>query len=304
MHMPIDLKASLRRNVRLSGFTSMQAGGPARYFAEPVREAELTELLEFARQEGLPWMILGKGSNVLFPDEGFPGLVITLIHFEQDLLKVDPEKCLLSASAGVHLYRLVLQARDAGLSGAEFLCNVPGTLGGALVMNAGFSRFPGQRCEIGALVEEVVVLDAQGDKEVLARDRLHFSYRQSNLDSAIVLSATLKLWRRDRDHIEREIRANFANRNEKQDLRYPSSGSVFKNPPPPAPQAAVLIEKAGCKGWREGGAMVSPKHSNTIVNVGRAKSSEIRQLIEAVQKAVLDATGVHLEPEIRIIQTP
>ena len=304
MNLRTDLKSSLRLNVSLAGHSTMQVGGEAKYFAEPSTQEELAELVEFARQENIPFMILGKGSNVIFPDGGFPGLVITLIHYEQDGIVFDPDEPCVTASAGIYLYRLVLACRDQGLAGAEFLANVPGTMGGALIMNAGFSRFPGQTNEIGDLVEEVAVLGADGKKEILAPKDLEFSYRHSNLQDRIILSGKLKLWRRNPQEIEREIRANFDTRNSKQDLRHPSSGSIFKNPPLPAPSAGQLIEQTGLKGMRVGGAMVSAKHGNYIVNGGGARSSDVIQLIQKIQKAVFDATGISLETEVRIIEGP
>src|SRR5689334_21238650 len=124
MNLRDDLKTLLRRDVRLSQFTTIQVGGLANYFAEPASEEELLDLLEFAKKEQLPWMILGKGSNLIFPDEGWPGLVITLIHYEQGALQFDREKSLVSASAGIYLYRFVLACRDQGFGGAEFLANI------------------------------------------------------------------------------------------------------------------------------------------------------------------------------------
>lgn len=282
----------------------MQVGGPAHFFAEPNCEEELVELLDFARQENLPLVVIGKGSNVIFPDEGYPGLVFTLIHYELDRIRFDSEKLTLTASSGIHLYRLVLAARDQGLSGIEFLANVPGTLGGALIMNAGFCRFAGQRSEIGDLVEEVNVISMDGKKEAIRKEDLSFSYRHSNLDGKIVLSARLRLWHRHPEWIQREIRANFDYRNTRQDLRYPSSGSVFKNPSPPHPSAGKLINQLGLRGMRVGGAMVSERHGNYIVNTGQAKGADVVALIRQVQKAVLDATEIFLEPEVRIIERP
>ena len=301
MNLPVDLKASLRRDVSLAKYCTMQVGGKASYFAEPAREEELIELIEFARQENMPFTILGKGSNVIFPDEGYSGLVITLIHYEQDLISFNPDTLLLTASSGIFLYRLILAAKDMGVAGIEFLCNVPGTLGGALIMNAGFSRFPGQKNEIGDLVEEVTVLNEAGKKEKISKKNLKFSYRYSNLQGKIILSGSLKVWKRNPVDIDKEIRANFDYRNSKQDLRFPSSGSVFKNPPSPNLSAGKLIEQLGLKGTRVGGAMVSEKHGNYIINAGGAKSSDIIQLIRQIQKTVFDATGVLLEPEVRII---
>ncbi len=310
MSLRTDLKTLLRSEVKLSNYCTMQVGGTARYFAEPSQEEELLDLIEFSRHENIPFFILGKGSNVIFPDEGYPGLVITLIHYELDRFRFDAHQCLLNASAGIHLYRLCLLCRDHGMGGAEFLANIPGTLGGALFMNAGFSRFPGQKSEISDLTEEVTVLDTQGVKETLQRSQLQFTYRHSNLEGKIVLGGTLRLWRRRPEEIQKEIQANFAYRNDKQDLKHPSSGSIFKNPAALQDQtdglkfrsAGEIIEGLGVKGMRLGGAAVSPKHGNYIINTGGAKSSDIIQLIRKVQHMVFDATGFFLEPEVRIIE--
>ena len=304
MNLRDDLRTLLRRDVRLSQFTTMQVGGLANYFAEPSTEEELFDLLEFAKNENLPWMVLGKGSNVIFPDEGWSGLIITLIHYEQNRLHVDKEKSLAAASAGIYLYRFVLACRDQGLGGAEFLANIPGTIGGALVMNAGFSRFKGQSNEIGDIAEEVTVLNSQGVKETLARKDLHFSYRRSNLEVKVVLEGTFRLWRRSSEEIQKEIKANFDYRNTEQDVRFPSSGSIFKNPGPGLPSAGQMIDQLGLKGTRAGDAMVSLKHGNYMINAGKAKSSDLVALIRKVQKAVLDGTGILLEPEVRVIEKP
>lgn len=282
----------------------MQIGGPAESFAEPSNEAELSAILSYARRESIPTVILGKGSNVIFPDEGFPGIVITLLQFEKNRIDFDPQSPEVRVSAGVHLYKFVLACRDHGLGGAEFLANIPGTVGGALVMNAGFSRFAGQRSEIGDIVTEVTVLNQDGTREVLTKDHLEFQYRKSNLMDRIVIEGCFRLWRRTPAFIEKEIRACFRYRNDKQDLKHPSSGSVFKNPPSPLPAAARLIDELGLKGTRIGGMMVSPKHANYFINVGQGKCSEMSELIQLIQNRVFNAKGIWLEPEVRFIAKP
>ncbi len=280
----------------------MQVGGTADYFAEPSCEEELMDALEFAHHEKLAFMILGKGSNVIFPDEGYRGLVISFLRFDDDRITVDEQAAMVKASGGVHLYRLATVCRDAGLGGAEFLASIPGTVGGAVMMNAGFSRFPGQKNEIGDLIQSITVLDREGKKKKVQKRELKFSYRESHLEGHIVLEAELTLWRRKPAEIEKEIRACFEYRNREQDLRHPSSGSVFKNPPSPRPSAGRLIDEAGLKGTRIGGAMVSLKHGNYFINAGQAKSSDLIALIEKVRQTVFDATHILLEPEVRIIR--
>ncbi len=307
MSLPVELKVSdlkipLRSDVPLSRYSTFQIGGPARFFSEPATIHELQSLLDFARAEELPLLVIGKGSNILFPDEGFPGLVVTLIHFEPHRIVFDQEQECLTASGGVNLYRLALAARDGGLGGVEFLSHIPGTLGGALTMNAGFSRFPGRKMEIGDFVEEVKVLGPEGGLRRLGREELRFDYRKTNLDGFVVVEARLKLYRAKPEEIQAEIQASFDYRNRVQDLRYPSAGSVFKNPGGKQGSSGQLIEKVGLKGQRIGGAMISDRHANFIVNVGGAKASEVLALITAAQEKVFEKFGIHLEPEIRIIR--
>lgn len=304
MSLRADSKISLRHNVLLSQYTTMQIGGPAQSFAEPATEEELSELLTYARRESIPAVILGKGSNVIFPDDGYPGLVITLLQYEKNRIEFEDGKPEVRVSAGVFLYKFVLACRDHGLGGAEFLANIPGTVGGALVMNAGFSRFPGQKSEIGDIVTEVTVLNPDGTREVLNRGQLEFEYRKSNLADRIVIEGKFRLWRRTPAFIEKEIRACFKYRNDKQDLKHPSSGSVFKNPPAPLPPAARLIDELGLKGTRVGGMMVSPKHANYFINVGQGRCSEMSELIQLIQNRVFHVKGIWLEPEVRFIPKP
>ena len=311
-----SLKTLLRSEVLLSRYSTFQIGGKAQYFSEPTSSTELKALVDFARLENLPFLVIGKGSNILFPDEGFPGLVITLIHFQQDHIVFDHTDQSVTASSGINLYRLAVASRDGGMSGLEFLSHVPGTLGGALIMNAGFSRLTGQKREIGDLVHEVTVLDSEGEIRRLGRDELSFQYRQSNLTGFVILEAKLQLTKAQKERIQQEIESNFGYRNGVQDLRYPSAGSVFKNPSSqPAPRSrgkgwvrgessGQLIDQVGLKGKRIGGAMISDRHANFIVNTGGARAHDVIELVGLAQKRVFEAFGVQLEPEIRIISAP
>jgi UDP-N-acetylmuramate dehydrogenase len=309
MSLPVEsksfgLKTLLRFDVPLFRYSTFQIGGPARYFSEPSSVEEIEALLEFARSEELPVLTIGKGSNLLFPDEGFPGLVMTLIRFEPKKILFDEEQCTVTASSGVNLYRLAMACREACLGGIEFLSHIPGTLGGALVMNAGFGRFPGQPMEIGDRVEEVTVLTPEGELRKLGAGEVEFRYRETNLDPFIILEARLKLYKARREEIQAEIRSNFNYRNRVQDLRYPSAGSVFKNPSGAPGSSGQLIDKVGLKGERVGGAMISERHANFIVNTGGAKASDVLALIQLAQAKVFEAFGVRLEPEIRRITAP
>jgi len=293
---------ALQRNVPLASHTTLRIGGPAAYFAEPESEEDLAKLLAWARREGLSFFILGNGSNVVFEDSGYEGLVISMRRFRNDLIKMDLDRSQVTVSAGVSLARLVRFCQESGLAGTEFLAQIPGTVGGALVMNAGFSRHSGQMSEIGDIVQEVRALQKDGAPVMLGREDLEFSYRHSNLDEYLLLEAILKLWRRPKDQIQNEIKANHDFRKTRLDITEPNAGSIFKNPLGPHPSAGALIEKAGWKGKRIGGIQISEQHANYFLNIGNATSKDVLQLIKEVQKAVFHATGITLEPEIRIAQ--
>jgi len=301
MNLPVDSRISPRRKVALSSFCTMQVGGNAEYFCTPQTEEDLQESIHFANANGLRVFILGKGSNVIFPDTGFPGLVISMIRFGEQDLRFDSTHSTVSASAGVYLYKLALACEKNRLGGVEFLASIPGTVGGAIMMNAGFSRHPGQKNEIGDLVKSVDLLDENGVRRQLDRADINFEYRNSNLNKMIVLGATFQLWKRRAEEIRRELQANFEYRNAKQDLTKPSSGSIFKNPDAPHPPAGRLIEQLGLKGTKVGGAMLSERHANYIINLGNASAADVIQLIFKIQKAVFNATQILLEPEVRIV---
>ncbi len=291
-----------RKDVALSRFSTFQIGGDAKFFAEPKNLEGLKSLLEFAKSEEVPVIGIGKGSNVLFPDEGFPGLVITFIHYEPTHIIFDIERTTVTVSAGVNLYRLALAARDAGFGGTEFLSHIPGTVGGALMMNAGFSRVPGKRMEIGNLAEEITTLTPDGVICHLGREEISFHYRKSGLEGYILLEARLRLHRAKPEDIQTEIEACFEYRNTVQDLRYPSAGSIFKNPGANQDSAGQLIDQAGLRGRRIGNAMISDRHANFIVNLGGAKASHVIELIQLAQEKVFEKFEVRLEPEVRIIR--
>lgn len=293
-----DLK--IRRNVALSGFVTMQAGGRANYFAEPTATEDLSAVLSWAHEEKIPYFILGKGSNVVFDDDGFDGLIISMLRFRSEDLRREGNDVI--AGAGVHLYRLAKYCSNQGLAGAEFFANIPGTVGGAVFMNAGFSRIAGKKNETADVLKEVRILDANGKEKLYKRDELVFEYRKSKLPlKSFVVEARFGFQPGNQAAITAEIQANFDYRNTKQDLKFPSSGSIFKNPSPPSPSAGQLIERNGLKGKRVGGMMVSEKHGNYFINVGKGTCRDLKTLIEEVQTVIFVSEGIRLEPEVRII---
>ena len=280
------MRGVLERGVPLRNYTTFRIGGPAQYLAVPSSVEEFVRLEEWARREGLPFLLLGGGSNLLVGDGGFPGLVV----LTRELMEVEVDGHRIRAQGGVFLGLLSAFALRGGLSGLEPLAGIPGTLGGALVMNAGaFGR------TLGDLVEEVEVL-VDGKVEVLRGVEVDWGYRTSSLKGSTVVGATLKLVPGDGGKI-REDMVRFARlRRQKQPLDFPSAGSVFKNPP--GHSAGRLIDEAGLKGARVGDAMVSPLHANFIVNLGQASARDVRLLVEVVKERVRERFSISLEEEI------
>jgi len=276
----------LREGILLKGLTTFRIGGPARFLAEPAHVDELWDLCTMAREEGWPLLLLGRGSNLLVGDGGFPGLVV----LTKALRKVKIKGNRIWAQSGASLTTLAVLAQEAGLSGLEALGGIPGTLGGGLVMNAGaFGRF------LGDLIEEVEIL-TDGKVEVLTGDELDWGYRKSGLEGKLVVGATLRLVHGEKKNISREMAFLNRRRRVSQPLDEPSAGSVFKNPPGEA--AGRLIEMAGLKGFRVGDAMVSQLHANFIVNMGKARAKDVVDLIRVIKGAVEGTFSVSLEEEI------
>lgn len=299
MSSRIDLKTSLQSNVDLSRYTTMHAVSTAAFFSEPTTVEELKELLDFCQQEKMPFMILGKGSNVIFSKPQYSGLVISTLKLLKDDISFDEKTYQVRVTGAVPLYRFCLLCKDKGFAGAEFLASIPGSIGGAAFMNAGFSRIRGKKNEISDLIQEIEIFKIRENKVVtLKRSEIAYSYRKSGLSDCVVLSAVLQLAKGSPEAIDQEIKANFDYRAKEQDVKYPSSGSIFKNPVSGEFTAGQIIDRLGLKGLRVGDAMVSTVHGNYMVNVGRATGKDFIELIQKIQKAVLDETGVSLQPEV------
>lgn len=289
-------------DVSLSQHTSIRIGGPTDAILWPDNVEQLQASLHFARTQGIPYFVLGKGTNTLVRDGGFRGLVISLAQgfrrFEK--VKENGQGVLISAEGGVPTQQLVRWAALEGLSGLERLAGVPGTLGGNIFMNAG--TYLG---EVGELVEEVTFCDRQGALKVLPKEKLKFEYRSSNLPaSSVIVRSLLRLGRGEKTQIEAKIREVFEKRGLAQPIEVPNLGSVFKNPGPPAgrqKKAWELIEEAACKGVRIGGARISDKHANFIINEGGASAKDVEILIRMVKDRVKQITGETLETEIKVI---
>lgn len=283
----------IRHDFPLSRVTSFHIGGNADLAVYPADAEAFAYALDAVVQAGVPYTVIGNGSNTLVRDGGFRGVVFVTT----DMRRVTIDGTRLTGGCGVLLGSVGTNASRAGLAGAEFANGIPGTLGGAVYMNAG--AYGGQLADI---VCETVCYDLDA-KQVLHLDNAaqHFGYRHSVFmeKNYIILSATLQLTKDEPDAIRARMNDYLARRREKQPLEYPSAGSVFKRPE--GHFAGKLIEDAGLKGLRVGGAEVSPKHAGFIVNVGGATARDVLELIERIREKVYAMSGVTLECEIRTI---
>jgi len=247
----------------------------------------LRNLVDLARRKKLSLRIIGAGSNILVNDRQIKGIVVKLnsSYFKKVTIKQDS----LRAGAGVGLTRLVRRAQERGLSGFELLAGIPGTVGGALIMNAG---------NIGDKVLDITVMDKQGRVKILKKKDTQFSYRHSSLNGYIILNANFGLIKKDKRVIAKSIKDYLDYRRKTQDLTYPSAGCFFKNPN--AKSAAYFIERAGLKGSSFGDATVSLKHANFIINKGRASCVDVLRLARYISRCVSKRFGLVLKPEIKI----
>ena len=277
----------------LAKHTSFRIGGPVKRMAQPKTTEELVVLDGFLREEGVRTILLGNGTNVLFPDEGLDAVVVST----GQMARIERAGERLTADAGVSLARLAVTACRESLAGLEFAHGIPGSLGGGVVMNAG--AYDGALSDV---ITEVTALFPDGVRTIPAQE-LHFSYRHSLFTEereAVVLHARLQLRPGDSSEIRRRMEELMTRRKTSQPLEYPSAGSTFKRPV--GYFAGRLIEDAGMKGARIGGAEGSNKHAGFVINTGNATCADVLALIEKVQKTVMETSGVMLEPEIRIIR--
>ena len=281
----------------MSRHTSFRIGGPARRMAFPKRPEQVVLLVDFARQCGARPLVIGNGTNLLCPDRGLDRLVIDLSAGLTEL-EEGQESGTIRAACGVSLARLASFACDLGLTGLEFAHGIPGTLGGALAMNAG--AYGGEMCQV---VERVHVLFPDKGIRLLTGEEMDFRYRGSLLTDrpdAVALDAVVRLAPGDKESIRAQMRELMGRRKASQPLEYPSAGSTFKRPV--GHFAGTLIDQCGLKGLTVGGAQVSEKHAGFVINRGGATCADVLALMEQVRRRVLDATGVTLEPEVRIVE--
>jgi len=281
----------IAENISLADKTSYRIGGPARYYVEPRSEGEVVDACRFAADRGLPLFILGNGSNVLISDSGFGGLVVNLSKYFSAL---SWDNTTAFALSGFPLDDLAAAASERGCAGMEYLSGIPGTVGGAVVMNAGAFD-----ADISKTLRNVRVLRVSSHTiETVPVEDLKLGYRTSTIKNSgdVVLSATFDFTSGDAAQLKLLRDDIIAKRKAKQPVDFPSCGSVFKRPPNGF--AGTLIESCGLKGFRIGMAEVSEKHANFIINTGRAKAEDVRAVIRHVQKTVFEKRGILLEPEV------
>lgn len=277
----------------LSEHTTFKVGGPADLFVIPDNFDEVSEVLGACDEAGVSRFVLGRGSDLLVSDEGYRGVVVAL---SEALVGVSVEGTEMTCQAGVDLCEASEMACELGLSGLEFACGIPGTVGGACFMNAG--AYDG--C-VADVLKSVRVIMPDGSQDTLAVDELGLGYRKSRVadEGLVVLSATFALEKGDPERIREKMDDLTRRREEKQPLELPSAGSTFKRPE--GHFAGKLISDAGLRGYQVGGAAVSKKHAGFVVNVGGATAADVKAVISHVQDEVERQFGVRLEPEVRFL---
>ena len=281
-------------NVDMRKYTTYKAGGLAKLMVFPKNVKQLIKLLEYIKNNNIKYKVLGKGSNVLFGDSLYEGIIIKLDEFKD--IKIDGTKIIVWA--GYSLIKLSLQTARLGLTGLEFASGIPGSIGGAVFMNAG-----AYKSDMGYIVKEVKVLTPKLEVKTLSNKEMDFHYRTSFLQKNsgyICLEATIVLKKGNRDLILEVINDRKRRRIEAQPLEFPSAGSVFRNPE--GDYAGRLIEEAGYKGKRIGDAKVSDKHANFIINVGRAKGDDIKKLILEIKDVVKKKYNIDLKIEQEFVE--
>ena len=279
-------------NEPLSRWTTWKVGGPAEYLIFPTTVEKVAWVVKIAKSNNIPIVVLGNGSNVLVKDKGIKGIVINTSKLQKSEVKGTS----IFAEAGSIMPTLAKYALQNNLTGLEFSVGIPASFGGAILMNAG-----AWGKSIGEVIEEVKIVNMEGEVKTLAREDMVFKYRESSFKKGtqVIVGGRLELAQGDPVKIKNLMNLHQKSRLEKQPLRLPNAGSVFKNPEGYA--AGYLIESVGLKGFSIGGAQISDKHANFIVNTGNATAEEIFNLMEKTIQSVESFYGIHLEPEVSIL---
>lgn len=280
-------------DVPMKDHTSMRVGGNAKIVVLPSSVDEIREIIRYLGRNSIPFYVIGNGTNLIVRDSGYNGVIIKL---SDNFSSVTVNENIITAKSGASIVSVSNTACEKSLSGLEFAAGIPGTVGGAVVMNAG--AYDGEMKDV---VFEVTCLDHAGDMVSLRNDDLEFGYRTSRMqnDSLVVLEVSMRLNEGNRDSIRDKMKELNRRRREKQPLNHPSAGSIFKRPE--GYFAGKLIEEAGLRGFRIGGAQVSEKHCGFIINTGTATASDVIELIEYIKKKVFETSGVMLQQEVKIL---
>lgn len=283
-------KGRITLNEPLAPFTTFRIGGVADYFVEPADAEDALNLIRYINKQSMPYYVMGNGSNILISDKGIRGVVINL---ESAFNYLKHENDTVISGAGVKIARFVDYCIQNGYAGVEMLAGIPATVGGALVMNAG--AYGGETSDhvdfVKVIKDEVLT--------VLKKEDCGFRYRNSDLRKMIVLEAGFRLPAGNKDELIKRRKELILKRNEAQPVEIPNAGCVFKNPKDS--KAAILIQECGLKGRSFGGAMVSEKHANFIVNYDNASANDVIELVKIVRKNVLEKTGIELEMEVKLV---
>ncbi|TFH07483.1 MAG: UDP-N-acetylmuramate dehydrogenase [Candidatus Atribacteria bacterium] len=290
LELPDSLRSFTSEQSPLWPLTTMRVGGPARWLVQPKSEQHLLLALAWIELHGLDYMVLGGGANVIFPSEGFPGAIVSV----RKLKGIRFDETGVTAACGESLSALASQANRVGLAGMEWACGIPGTVGGAIVMNAGTSQG-----DMASILSSVRMITAEGECSLSARD-LELGYRTSALRTGalqgIVFVATFELQRDDPVQCVRREREILRSRAQTLPIGA-SSGCIFRNPAEGSP-AGLLLDQAGCKGLRVGSAVVSMQHANFILNEGENNSDDVLELIRLMRQRVIDTHGIVLDTEV------
>ena len=274
-------------------YVTFRVGGAADYFVSPESAEEVQKIILLCKEAGMPYYILGNGSNLLVSDHGYRGVIIQIY---KSMSEVSVKGELVTAQAGALLSAIAAKAAEESLTGFEFASGIPGTIGGAAVMNAG--AYGGEMKDV---LEQVTVLTKEGELLTLPREELEMGYRTSRVarNQYIVLEAVIRLTHGEQKQIRETMNELKEKRTTKQPLEYPSAGSTFKRPE--GYFAGKLIEDAGLRGFQVGGAQVSEKHCGFVINKDNATAAEVRELIRQVSERVKANSGVTLEPEVKML---
>jgi UDP-N-acetylmuramate dehydrogenase len=297
--------AGVRFNESMAAHTSFKIGGPADVFVQPESEGKLKAIVKWSHKKKIPYVLIGGGTNMLVRDGGIRGLVIHLGQLVSEVTwDIRQARVKVSTGAGIPTKRICALALKQGWRGMNFALAIPGTLGGAIMMNAGTAK--GSMADV---IDSVGVITVTGEKVVIRRESMSFKYRCLQLPAgvttdwsapAILTDAVLNLARGDRHKIRQEARQWMQSRSLRQPAWQSSAGCFFKNPQPEL-AAGRLIEEAGLKGWQVGAAQVSSRHANFIVNLGGASAADVLTIKTKIQETVRSRFGIHLEPEVHIV---